>query len=72
MADKFNEDGFSVKPKSLGENAWFYEDKKGLTVAYQAHGTLQSIVGMVEIPWSKLKPAIERYQKYARKRSPKR
>jgi hypothetical protein len=67
MGENFDDDGFSLKPKHLGEHAWFYEGKKGLTVAYQAQGTLQSIVGIVEIPWSKLKPAIARYQTYARR-----
>lgn len=66
--DSFDDDGFSLKPKFLHEDAWFYEGKKGLTVAYQARGTLQSIVGTIEIPWSKLAPAIERYQKFKRRR----
>lgn len=72
MAENFDDDGFSLKPKHLGEHAWFYEGKKGLIVAYQAKGTLQSIVGTVEIPWRKLQPAIERFQKYERRRAKKR
>jgi hypothetical protein len=72
MADSFDDDGFSLKPKNLNDDHWFYENKKGLTVAYRAHGTMQSIVGIVEIPWSKLKPAIERHQKYERRRTRRR
>lgn len=72
MSDNFDDNGFSLKPKHLGENAWLYEGKMGLTVAYQAKGTLQSIVGIVDIPWRKLRPAIERFQKYERRRAKKR
>lgn len=67
-AVNFDDDGFSLKPVHLHADAWFYEGKKGLSVAYQAHGTLQSIVGVVEIPWSRLRPAIERYHKYAKRK----
>lgn len=69
MAGSFDDDGFSLKPKNLNDYHWFYEGKKGLTVAYRAHGTLQSIVGIVEIPWRALKPSIERHQKYERRKA---
>ena len=67
MADSFDDDGFSLKPKNLNDDHWFYEGKKGLTLAYRAQGTLQAIVGIVEIPWSKLKPAVKRYQNFERR-----
>lgn len=70
MAKKVDKDGFSLLPKSVGPgDCWFYEGRKGLTIAYTAEGTLQSIVGIVEIPWSKLDLTIRRYQTYKRKKN---
>jgi hypothetical protein len=71
MSDSFDDNGFSLKPKTINDDAWFYENKKGLTIAVQMQGTLQSIVGTVNIPWTKLKPAIDRYQKFERAKARK-
>lgn len=68
MTEHFDDDGFDLRPKPLGEHAWFYEGKKGLVMVYQAKGTLQSIIGTIDIPWSKLKAAIEHHQKFERRR----
>ena len=69
MAEIFDDDGFSLKPKNLHRDAWFYEGKKGLTIVVQLHGTIQSVLGTVEIPWSRLKPSIERYLKFSKSRA---
>lgn len=59
--------GFSRKSKKLTDDAWFYEGRGGLTVAVTMHGTSQSIVGTVEIPWHKLKGPLRRYATYKRR-----
>lgn len=73
MSPRLNEDGFRVRPTKVGPgDCSFYEGKTGLTVSFVAEGTLQSIVGIVELPWSKLKGAIERHQNFERAKARKR
>jgi len=69
MAEKLDDNGWPVKPRRLHEDAWFYEGKRGITVAFVARGTLQSITGIVEIPWSRLKSGMDRHRRLKAKRS---
>ena len=64
---KADDDGFLRKPHKLTEDQWFYEGKQGLTIAVTGRGTLQSIVSIVEIPWRRLLPSVDRYQKFKRR-----
>lgn len=71
MAEKLDDDGFSLRPITLTEDAWFYEGKKGLTLAVQLRGTMQSILGTVEIPWRRLKPSLRRLAAYEKRKAKK-
>lgn len=68
---KLTEEGFRREPITLTEDQWFYEGPKGLTIAVTLRGTLQSIAGIVEIPWSKLKGPIERKHAYEKRKARK-
>lgn len=64
-----NDDGFKLGSTRLDDDHWFYADRRGLSVVFNAKGTLQNIAGIIEIPWSKLKQPIEAHQKLVRKRA---
>lgn len=68
MGEPLDDQGFPLKPRNLSDDVWFYEGSKGLTIAVRGHGTLQSIVSVVDIPWRRLLPAFARYQKYQQRK----
>lgn len=62
---------FNLGPIHLNEDQWFYADPKRLTIAVTLRGTVQSIVGVVEIPWSKLKRPIKEHQAHEKRKARK-
>lgn len=62
-----DDNGFSLWPTDITEDAWFYADKAGLAVVVRATATTT-----IEIPWRLLKDAIERHRSYERRKKTKR
>lgn len=62
-------DGYFAYPLMLSDRTWFYEDKKGLTVAHEFCDTKAGVsirCELIDIPWSALIAAVADHRRAER------
>lgn len=55
----------SLKPTTMDENAWWYEDHKGFTIVHRIYDSKKKYIrtDQLKIPWGQIRKALARKDK---------